>query len=51
MLLGIYSARITTNEFEASIENDYSQTWNADLRMDISAPVKIEWDEENNPST
>ena len=50
MLLGIYSARITTNEFEASIENDYSQTWNADLRMDISAPVKIEWDEENNPS-
>lgn len=50
MLLGIYSARINTSEFAASIEDDYSQKWNADLQMDISGPVTIEWDEENLPS-
>ena len=50
MLLGIYSAKIKTNKFDASIENDYSQTWDADIQMDISGPVEIEWDEEDKPS-
>ncbi len=49
LLLGLAAVRLTTNAFEATIGDDYSQSWDADLMLDMSAPGTISWDEDNMP--
>ncbi|HOP58030.1 MAG TPA: DUF5723 family protein [Bacteroidales bacterium] len=46
LLIGIADMKLTTNRFNAEIADDYSQTWDADMSLDVSGPVTIEWDEE-----
>ncbi|MBN2862869.1 MAG: hypothetical protein JXN62_06890 [Bacteroidales bacterium] len=50
MLMGIAAVRLNTDVFSATIGTDYSQSWNADLMLDMSAPATISWDEDNMPS-
>jgi hypothetical protein len=49
LLLGLEAMNLKPGAFKATIGSDYSQDWNADLMMNISAPVTISWDADHKP--
>lgn len=49
LLLGLAAVSVGAKSFETTIENNYSQSWNADLMVDISGPVTIKWDADHMP--
>jgi hypothetical protein len=49
LLIGLAAVSVGAKSFETTIGNDYSQSWNADLMVDISGPLTIQWDADHMP--